>query len=81
MLRYHFAALGTEGHSGRHTVDNYFNILVGEEWSFPAGSLEKEVYPPGSVHHLPRGVVKQYKMPDTCWALEYSRGEFQSRRT
>ena len=37
--------------------------------------MEKEVYPAGSVHHLRRGVVKQYKMPDTCWALEYAAGE------
>ncbi|KAI0631316.1 C-8 sterol isomerase [Trametes polyzona] len=66
--------LGTEGHAGVHTVDNYFNILVGEEWAFHPPSLQREVYKPGEVHHLPRGAVKQYKIHEYCFALEYSRG-------
>jgi C-8 sterol isomerase len=67
--------LGTEGHTGLHTADDYFNILVGEQWAFdPSKSLAKEVYPPGSVHHLPRGYAKQYKMHEGCYALEYARG-------
>lgn len=66
--------LGTEGHSGRHTADDYFNILEGEQWAFKAGSLTKEVYPAGSVHLMRRGEVKQYKMHEGCWALEYARG-------
>jgi C-8 sterol isomerase len=66
--------LGTEGHSGIHTADDYFNILVGEQWAFAPGSLEKEVYPAGSVNLLRRGYGKQYKMHEGCWALEYARG-------
>ncbi|KAF9028356.1 ERG2 and sigma1 receptor-like protein [Hymenopellis radicata] len=67
--------LGTEGHSNyMHTSDNYFNILVGEEWAFAPGALEMERYPAGSVNHMPRGTVKQYKMHEGCFALEYMRG-------
>jgi len=66
--------LGTEGHSGIHTADDYFNILVGEQWAFRPGQLEMERYPAGSVHFMPRGVAKQYKMHEGCFALEYARG-------
>ncbi|KAL4258987.1 C-8 sterol isomerase [Pleurotus pulmonarius] len=66
--------LGTEGHTGIHTADDYFHILVGEQWAYAPGSYEKEVYPAGSVHLMPRGVRKQYKMHKGCFALEYARG-------
>ncbi|KAJ7072086.1 ERG2/sigma1 receptor-like protein [Mycena amicta] len=66
--------LGTEGHSGLHTADDYFNILVGEQWAFAPGGLEIERYTPGMVHFLPRGTAKQYKMHRGCFALEYARG-------
>lgn len=68
------SAVGTEGHSGRHTADDYFHILTGEEWAYKAGGYEPEIYPAGSVHHLRRGDVKGYKIPEHCWALEYARG-------
>jgi len=66
--------LGTEGHSGRFLVDDYFIILEGEQWSFSEGKLQREVYRPGDMHHLPRGHAQHYRIPDHCWALEYARG-------
>ena len=61
---------------GRHTADDYFHILKGEQLAYAPGkgSFAAEVYPQGSVHHLKRGEVKQYKMERDCFALEYARG-------
>ncbi|KAH8817898.1 ERG2/sigma1 receptor-like protein [Flagelloscypha sp. PMI_526] len=66
--------LGTEGHSGWNSADNYFHILVGEQWAFRAGDFEIERYPPGTMNPTPRGHTKQYKMHEGCFALEYSVG-------
>jgi C-8 sterol isomerase len=66
--------LGTEGHTGRHTADDFFYILEGEEWAYTANSLVGEKYPKGTMHHLRRGDIKQYKMHEGCWALELAQG-------
>ncbi|KAI9252341.1 ERG2/sigma1 receptor-like protein [Phascolomyces articulosus] len=66
--------VGTEGHTGRFLADDYFIILEGEQWAYSAGALEREEFKPGQLHHLPRGEVQQYKIPERAWALEYARG-------
>jgi C-8 sterol isomerase len=66
--------IGTEGHSGRFAADDYFYILDGEQWAACEGELQRHVYRPGDMHHLPRGQARGYRMPDHCWALEYARG-------
>lgn len=66
--------IGTEGHSGRFFADDWFIILDGEQWAYDAGSLQREVYRPGEMHHMPRGTARGYRIPDHCWALEYARG-------
>lgn len=38
------------------------------------GELEPEVYPAGTVHHMRRGDVKQYRIESETWALEYAQG-------
>jgi C-8 sterol isomerase len=66
--------LGTEGHSGRHTADDYLTIIDGEQWAALPHSLEMERYPKGTQHYLPRGTAKQIKMHRGGWAIELAQG-------
>jgi C-8 sterol isomerase len=66
--------IGTEGHSGRFVADDYFIILEGEQWAYGEGELERAIYRPGDMHHLPRFAARGYRMPEKCYSLEYARG-------
>lgn len=71
--------VGTEGHTGRYPfVEDFFMIVHGEQWAALPGVADREVYKAGESHYLPRGVAKQYRMPQDCWALEYARGNIVS---
>ncbi len=70
--------IGTEGHTGRFWADDYFIILEGEQWAYTPGDLRRQVFKPGEMHHLPRGVARGYRIPEHCWALEYARGVIPS---
>jgi C-8 sterol isomerase len=67
-------SIGTEGYSGRFAADDWFIILDGEQWAYGEGDLDRQVYRPGDMHHMPRGQARGYRMPDSCYALEYARG-------
>jgi C-8 sterol isomerase len=66
--------IGTEGYSGRFAADDYFIIIEGEQWAYAEGELDRQVYKPGDMHHMPRGQSRGYRIPDHCFALEYARG-------
>ena len=67
-------ALGSNGHSGRFLLDDYFMVLEGEQWTQRAGDTEMWRFEPGSINHLPKGEAFQYRMPGRCYAMEYARG-------
>ncbi len=66
--------IGTEGHSGRYVTNDYFIILEGEQWAYGEGELDRSVYRPGDMHHLPSFTARGYRIPEKCYALEYARG-------
>ncbi len=66
--------VGTEGHTGRFSSDDYFYVLEGEQWAYSEGELGKRVYRPGDCHVLPRGHAEGWSMPDHAYAMEYARG-------
>ncbi len=71
--------IGNQGHTGRYSfAEDYAFVLNGEMWYFGEGDIQREVYRPGDVMHLPRGVAKGYRMVERGWILEYARGNIPS---
>ncbi len=68
------SATGTEGCTGRFLAEDHFMMLEGEHWSYAEGEFDKHVTRAGEVTILKPGQVKQYRLPDRAYALEYARG-------
>ena len=66
--------IGSEGHTGRFLVDDFFMVLEGEQWTQRANETRKSVYGAGTINKLPKGEAFQYAMPGHCYGLEYARG-------
>jgi hypothetical protein len=67
--------IGTEGFSGRYLVEIYDCVLAGEMWTYRTDSLaSKNVYGPGDISVMPRGVVEGWRLTEGAWLLEYARG-------
>ncbi len=66
--------IGTEGHSGRYLADVYDMVMAGEMWCFVEGEVDRVVYGPGDMACLDSHRAKGYRIPDSTWMLEYSRG-------
>ncbi len=66
--------IGTEGHSGRYSMDVWDFVFDGEMWVYHEGDIERTVFEPGDAAYLERGQTKGYRIPDHAWMLEYARG-------
>lgn len=49
---------------------DYFTILIGEQWAHSLAKLDKEVYRPGDQHHLPYGARAIGASQDRSHAIE-----------
>jgi hypothetical protein len=67
--------IGTEGFSGRYSMDIYDFQMAGDVWTYTEQDAGNRVVTrPGERTLLRRGHVKGYKMPEGGWMLEYARG-------
>jgi hypothetical protein len=66
--------IGTEGHSGRYVTDVFDYVIAGEMACYVEGDLEATLYRPGDMAYLGRAQAKGYRVKDSLWMLEYSRG-------
>jgi len=66
------SAVGTEGHTGIHTADDYFTILTGQQTFAYSHEPEATVYNPGDQNWMKRGTVGHYQLKG--FALELAQG-------
>ena len=66
--------IGTEGHSGRYRTEVWDFMIQGEMWTFVEGDCERQVFKAGDGAYLGSDRAKGYRIPDSAWMLEYSRG-------
>jgi C-8 sterol isomerase len=67
--------LGTEGFSGRYSVDIHDWVLSGELWNMRVETpMERLVFGAGEHVELPRGEATAFRLTQDGWLLEYGRG-------
>lgn len=67
--------LGTEGFSGRYTVDIHDWVLGGELWNLRLEDpLHRRVFRKGEHTELARGDATGFRLTQDGWLLEYGRG-------
>jgi C-8 sterol isomerase len=67
--------VGTEGFSGRYSIEIFDWVLSGEMWTYTEDRIgEKIVTRTGERAHLRADQVKGWRAPDGMWLLEYGRG-------
>ena len=73
------SAIGTEGFSGRYSIEIFDVMLSGEMWTYTEDRVgEKIVTREGEQAHLRADQVKGWRIPDGAWMLEYGRGPVPS---
>lgn len=68
------SAISTNGHSGIHFADDYFNILTGNQKVAYDNQVNCTTYYPGDCNHLHRGDLFQFSMDGGSYALELAQG-------
>ena len=73
-------SLGTEGFSGRYTVDIHDWVLAGEMWGMRIDDpMHRQITRPGEVRRLPEGVATGFRLQPDTWLLEYGRGNVSAQ--
>ena len=67
--------IGSEGYSGRYSIDIYDIVLSGEMYTYIEPHPGRRVeHPLGEIAYLPKGTAKAVSLARDTWMLEYGRG-------